>query len=154
MKRVLLAAAALIIFCITGCASGPKISFSDVSGKEWKLTDVMLNGKSINFDRSVLISEGFGEIFTLNFDAERLSGIGAPNRYFAPYTLGNIKDRAISVQLVAGTLMAPLRQPEKLKENDYFKYIQNTYKWNLAGEKLELSSKSETGDEITLVFAL
>jgi len=152
MKRILFAMVALVVLSIIGCASGPK--FSDISGKDWKLTDVRLDGRSINFDRSTLVSEGFGEIFTLNFDVERLSGIGAPNRYFAPYKLGNVKDRAISVQVVAGTLMAPLRQPEKLKENDFFQYIQNSYKWNLVSGKLELSSKSEAGADVVLVFTM
>ena len=153
MKRFLVTVIVFIALGVMNCASGPK--FSDISGKDWKLTDVRLDGKSINFDRSVLISEGFGEIFTLNFDAERLSGVGAPNRYNAPYKLtGKAKDRTISVQMVAGTLMAPIRQPEKLKEHDFFQYIQNTYKWNLVNLKLELSSKSENGAEVTLVFAL
>ena len=154
MKNILLPLM-VIVFIVLGvisCASGPK--FSDITGQEWKLTDVLFNGKSINFDRGVLVSEGFGEIFTLNFDAERLSGVGAPNRYTAPYTLGKDKDRTMSVQMVAGTMMAPIRQPEKLKEHDFFQYIQNAYKWNLVNLKLELLSKSQDGAEVTLVFTL
>ena len=149
-KFIVILLAVFLVICTVGCKSTPK--FSDVTGKEWKLIDVRINNKSISFDRDVLIEEGFGEIFTLNFDIERLSGTGAPNRYVAPYTLG--KNLEISVKPIAGTLMAPVRQPEKLKEHDFFTYIQNTYKWNLVNANLELSTKGEDGGEATMVFKL
>ena len=149
MKKIILLFV-IIAICVISCKTVPK--FSDVSGKEWKLTDVRLDGKSINFDRTVLESDGFADIFTLNFDAERLSGAGASNRYLAPYTLG--KNQAISVQMAGETQMAPLRQPEKLKEYDFFIYIQNAYQWSLVDGNLELSSKGEDGGDVVLVFAL
>jgi heat shock protein HslJ len=148
VKKFLLLAAILITAAVVSCKSGP--NFSDVAGKEWLLTDVRLNGKSINFDRNTLILEGFGDIFTLNFEVERLGGTGAPNRYFAPYTLGS--NQAIKVETVAETLMAPLRQPEKLKEHDFFTYIQNASKWNLVKNNLELVSKGEDSSNVVLVF--
>jgi heat shock protein HslJ len=148
MKKIFWIPAALIILSAAACKSTP--NFADVSGKEWKLIDVRVNNVSIKFDRNTLVSEGFGEIFTLIFDAERISGVGAPNRYFAPYTLD--KNQAISIKTIAGTLMAPLRQPEKLKEQDYFIYLQNTYKWNLVKGNLEFSTKDGNGTEATLVF--
>ena len=148
MKKNLLVLAVLCIAIVVSCKSLPK--FSDAMGKEWKLTDVHIDGKNINFNRQTLVEEGFGEIFTLNIDAERFSGIGAPNRYNAPYTLG--KEQNISLREPAITLMAPLRQPEKLKEHDYFTYIKNTHKWNLADNSLELTSKSEDGKEVRMVF--
>ena len=140
----------MLILVVTACKSAP--SFADVSGKEWKLVEVHVGGKSIGFDRNTLVSEGFGDIFTLKFDAERISGTGAPNRYFAPYTLD--KNQAISIKTIGGTLMAPLRQPEKLKEQDYFKYLESTYKWNLVKGNLELLTKSADGSEVTLIFTL
>jgi heat shock protein HslJ len=141
----------LVIFSLFACAGGPK--FSDVSGKEWKLIEVKKQPESIKFDRNALESEGFADIFTLNFDAERLSGTAAPNRYSAPYELG--RKQEITVKEIAGTLMAPLRGPERLKERDFFIYLRNAYKWdiNSAGQ-LELSSKGDDGEEATLMFAL
>jgi heat shock protein HslJ len=136
---------------LSGCSSAPK--FSDVSGKEWKLIEVRVQPENIRFDRSTLIAEGFGEIFTLNFDVERISGMAAPNRYFAPYELG--ASQAISVKNVAGTLMAPLREPEKLKEKEFFNYLHNAYKWNLNKEgRFELLTKGDDGGEAVLVFTL
>jgi heat shock protein HslJ len=146
MKKITIVSA--VLASLLGCASGPK--FTDVSGLEWKLIGVSIEGQSINFDRNALVNDGFGEIFTLTFDAERLSGVGAPNRYFAPYTLGS--KQAITVQTVAGTLMAAIRQPEKLRENDYFTYISNTYEWNLVGGNLELHSKNADGKDVVLTF--
>jgi heat shock protein HslJ len=136
---------------ISSCSSAPK--FSDVAGKEWKLIEVRVKPESIRFDRSTLISEGFGEIFTLNFDAERKSGMAAPNRYFAPYTLG--KNQEITVKTIGGTLMAPLKEPEKLKEREFFSYLQKAYKWDISLEgRFELLTKGPDGGEATLVFTL
>ena len=125
---------------------------SDIFEKEWKLIDVRINNNSINFDRNTLAVERLGEVYTLTLGSERLSGIGAPNRFFAPYTLGN--NQAISVGNVAGTLMAAFREPDKLREHEYFVYISNAYKWNLVNNRLELSSKGEDGSDVVLVFAL
>ncbi|MDR0601292.1 MAG: META domain-containing protein [Treponema sp.] len=133
------------------CAGSPK--FSDVLGKEWRLIEIRTEPSNIVFDRSKLTAEGFGEIFTLNFDAGRISGTGAPNRYFAPYEPGTDKDRTISIENVAGTLMAPVVEPEKLKEKEFFAYLQNTGKWNISNGNLELSTKGSDGREAVMVFA-
>jgi heat shock protein HslJ len=150
MKKYLFVPVVFLIAVFVSCKTAPK--FSDVMNKEWKLIDVLFDGKSINFDRDVLENDGFGEIFTLKFDAEMLSGAGAPNRFFAPYTLGD--KQAIEVKLVGSTLMFPINQPEKLKEHDYFKYIQNTYEWDFKNNSLLFYSKSEDGNDVTLVFVL
>jgi heat shock protein HslJ len=143
----------MVAVLTAGCGSTPSSpQFSDVTGKEWKLIEVRIDNKNINFNRATLVNEGFGEIFTLNFDAQNISGVGAPNRYSAPYTLD--KNQSISVKLARATLMAPIREPEKLKEHDFFSYIQNASSWNLAGQNLELRSKTESGSEVVLVFSL
>ena len=143
-------AVVLVLMTVISCSSGPK--FSDVIGKEWQLVEVKAESQSITFNRDNLNAEGFGNIFTLNFDAERLSGVGAPNRYTAPYKVA--KDQAISVSLVAGTLMAAIREPEKLKEHDYFNYMQNAYKWNFSNGRLELYTKNADGKEAVLIYTL
>ena len=150
MNRFFCVLAAFIVICGAGCQSAP--AFSDVLENEWKLTDVRINNKSINFDRNELASQGFGDIFTLTFSSDRLSGAGAPNRYFAPYTLG--ENQSISVGNVAGTLMVSFMEPDKLKEHEYFMYLQNAYKWNLVKNNLELSSKGADGGDVVLVFSL
>jgi heat shock protein HslJ len=136
------------VFC-AACGSVPK--FSDVRDKEWKLMAVQTEAENIAFDRNRLIDEGFGDIFTIRF-ADRVSGIGAPNRYSAPYEAG--KDLSLSIKNVAATLMAPIREPEKLKERDFFNYLGKAYRWNINKEKqLELSTKGEDGTEAVMVFA-
>jgi len=147
----------LVFITLLSCNSTPK--FSDVTGKEWLLVEIKTENQGLSFNRKTLSTEGFGNIFTLNFDGERLSGIGAPNRYTAPYKVD--KNLKISVQPIAGTLMAPIREPEKLKEHDYFTYIQNAYKWNLTkankndkDSQLELFSKDSKGVEAVLIYKL
>ncbi|MCL2761970.1 MAG: META domain-containing protein [Treponema sp.] len=141
---LLLAAVPVLI----ACTGAPK--FSNIQNKDWYLTEVRTKPE-IDFDRKQLAEENFGEIFTLRFESERISGVAAPNRYFAPYEQQG-KDRALTIKTIAGTFMAPLREPEKLKERDYFAYLQNTTKWNLVNGKLELHTKSEDSTNVTLIF--
>ncbi|MDR1047919.1 MAG: META domain-containing protein, partial [Treponema sp.] len=120
------------------------LSLDQVTGKQFRLTEIRIpQGESVTFDREKLIAEGFEDIFTLTFDAGRISGRGAPNRYSAPYEPGTGK--SIRIGLIAGTLMAPLRSPEKLQEAEYFSYLQNVSQWNLQGRNLELSTKTAEG---------
>jgi len=140
----------LIIAVIISCSSAPK--FSDVSGKDWKLIEVNVNDRVILFDRDTLNNEDAGDIFTFNFDAQNIKGKGAPNLYSGPYTLG--ANQAISMNPVSSTRLAPLKQPEKLREYDYFVYLQKVYKWDLVDKKLELYSKTEDDAEVKMVFSL
>jgi len=158
-----------IIICIimtginTSCASNPeagksnlgsqiKVNISDITGKEMVLADVQIGGKSIGYNREELINKGFTDTYTITFNVEMVSGVGAPNRYSAPYTAGD--DNSISIKMIRSTMMATFLESEKLKENEYFSYLQNTYKWNIANDKLELYSKTETGAEILMIFSI
>jgi heat shock protein HslJ len=149
--QVLLVLAVLAVTMILpGCKSGPK--FSDtVANKDWNLIEARDKSSDIIFNRSTLQTDGFGEIFTLRFDSERVNGIAAPNRYVAPYKQAD--KHALSIQPAAGTQMAPHNAPERLKEHDFFIYLQNTYKWEIIGGNLELFCKSGAGDEAVLIFA-
>jgi len=139
----------VIIAVLFACSSAPK--FSNVMDKDWKLIAVRGSPESITFNRNKLVEEGFSDIFTLRFDKERVNGVGAPNRYFAPYTLVNKQD--ITIKTIAQSQMAPLREPEYLKEYEFFAYLQKTTKWNVTKEgNLELYSKGADGTETILVF--
>lgn len=170
MKKLIFLAA-LIAILLIACKSAPKppqqpsqpqqpsvsseenfSDFSEITGKNWLLTEVRIDGKNTGFDRGALVRDGFGEYFTLRFDAENISGTGAPNRYSAPYTLGTGGE--IDIMLVRATLMAPIREPDKLREHDFFNYVQNSYKWNLTRNNLELNSRIEDGSEVVLIFTL
>jgi heat shock protein HslJ len=149
MKRsVKLFVPALLAVILLGACSGFS---SAVMNKNWNLIEARTTPADIIFDRSLLKKEGFGEIFTLRFDKDRANGVAAPNRYSASYRQAD--KQALSIQPVAGTRMAPLAAPERLKEQDYFDYLKNTYKWNIVDKKLELYSKNESGAEVVLVFA-
>ena len=126
-------------------------SSSALEGPEWKLIAVYINGNNTQFDRTSLPAE-LGNSFTLNFSAELVSGVGAPNRYSAPYTLGD--NQAISIMAMRSTLMATFLEPENLTEHDFFTYMQNSYSWKLANNNLELLSKTQDGGEVRLVFSL
>ena len=132
------------------CAGTP--NFSNVVDKDWKLIEVRGGSGNITFDRSKLEGEGFADIFTLRFDKERVNGVGAPNRYFAPYTRTD-KKQGIAIKTIAQSQMAPLREPEYLKEQEFFAYLQNTTKWNIAKKTLELYSTGTDGAAMVLVFA-
>ena len=151
MKRymTLMTLALVISTALAACSSGPK--FSDVKNKDWNLVELRLPRETISFERGKLAEEGFDEIFTLRFDDERVSGVGAPNRYFAPYTAAD--KQAITIKNIAGSLMASIREPEKLKEHSYFNYLQNVTRWDLVKGNLELYSKGEDGAEVVLVYA-
>ena len=125
-----------------GAAGGSE--FSDVTDRKWCLAQVRLDSENIEIDKTEPV------IFTLRFDAERVSGTAAPNRYFAPYTLGD--NQALSIEQPAGTLMAALFEPEKLKEQEFYNYLLNVYRWNLANGNLELYSRGTDGAEAVLVF--
>jgi len=140
---------AAMIFILAACAGAPP--FSDAMNRDWHLAEIRTGQESVIIDRGKLAEEGFSDIFTLRFDTERVNGIGAPNRYFAPYTLAD--KQGITIKTVAQTLMLAIREPEELKEHDYFVYLQNTAKWNLTKENLELYSQGEDGAKVVLVFA-
>ena len=127
-------------------------NFSDAVGKELKLVGVYINGTNTGFNRNSSDNERFTEIYTLILDAGNVSGVGAPNRYSAPYTLGS--NQSISIMLIRSTMMAALFEPENITEHDFFTYMQNAYEWRLVNNNLELYSKTADGKDVRLVFSL
>ena len=122
-----------------------------IEGNEWKLIEVFIDGTNINFSRNTLPEE-LKNFFTVNFDAQNVSGVGAPNRYSAPYTLGD--NQTINIMLMRSTMMATFLESENLTEHDFFRYMQNAHNWELINNKLELFSRTETGGDVRLVFSL
>jgi len=135
-------------------SAGEIANLALVAGKDWKLVQVSVSdafSRQVIFDRNTLAKEAAGNIFILKITADTLSGTAAPNTYSGPYTI-NVAERKITVQPMRTTLMASLWQPEKLREHDYFTYLNNTYKWYVSNKKLLLNSKSEDGKEILLTY--
>jgi heat shock protein HslJ len=145
-----------MILAICACTSQQKAddplppSFDLVRGKEWKLIEVTVETLSTGFSREALGTE-FPNFYTLQFQDATIYGRAAPNNYRGPFELtGN---QGISFDMIAATLMAPLTEPAGLKENEYFKYLEGVYRWDLKDGKLELYSKDEGGTTSVLVFS-
>jgi len=152
----------LVSICLLGCFSSDSAAnqnsrsvvvsgsqnFSEIIDKEWKLIDVYVNNVNIQFSRENQI-ESFRDIYTLKFEKEMLSGTGAPNRYSAPYTLGD--NQSISIMPMRSTLMASLFEPNNLSEYEYYSFVQNSYEWRITGSNLELISKRDN-DSVLLIF--
>jgi heat shock protein HslJ len=134
--------------------STPAPEFGSITGKAWKLIGVRSsagNAAASRFSRRELEEAGMENAYTLYFDEERLNGVGAPNRYSAPYTRG--AGQMLSVRAIAATLMAAITEPENLKEREYFGYLENAEKWDLVQGQLQLISRNERGEEIILVYS-
>jgi heat shock protein HslJ len=140
--------AAALIGGLGSCVNAP--DFGAVQDREWNLIEVHIGDDIIPLDHSRLRNEGFGDVFTIHFGAELISGRGAPNRYSSPYALG--AEQTISVQPIAATLMAPLREPAELTERDFFILVRNIHRWNLSGGNLELFTTAKDGEDAVLIF--
>jgi heat shock protein HslJ len=127
-------------------------SFDLVRGKVWALDRIEAESGAVIINRLKLEADGEGDVFTLTADAERISGKGLPNRYVAPYALG--EDQEISISPIAGTLMMGLVEPEGLQEREYFNYLEQANQWLVTGDTLELCSETIDGDPVTMVFVL
>jgi heat shock protein HslJ len=132
--------------------SPPVPGFGEITGKEWKLVEVRSSADSAapRFNRRELAEAGMENAYTLRFDGERLSGLGAPNRYSAPYTRG--AGQTLSIGAIAATLMASFMEPENLKEREYFGCLENVEKWDLIQGQLRLISRNGRGEETILIF--
>jgi len=131
-------------------AREPGAAFADVEGKEWLLAEVRVGGKTIVMDRQKLALDNFIGIYSMNFQNARLSGMGAPNRYTAPYTAD--ANRSLNIGLVASTMMAAFREPDGLAETEFFNYLSKARRWDLNGGKLEIYSSNSNGSEAVLIF--
>jgi len=130
---------------------GGMLNFSDITGKEWYLIEVHIDGLNTQFRRSSLPRE-FNNLFTINFDGNTAYGAGVPNRYSAPYSTG--ENQTISIMLLRTTMMASLIRSDNLKEQDFFFYLQNSHSWNIIGGQFELHSKTSDGRGVRMVFNL
>jgi len=148
----------LIVALLIGCKStgGSISSFKDVTGKDWKLIEVQVDTTPFNrivlYDRNDLKKHKVGNVYTMNFSSDTVSGTGAPNKYSAPYTSGD--NKTLTISLIRSTQMAPIVQPEKLQEFDFYNYMQKVESWTSEGGKLILNSKTENGNSVRLIFIL
>jgi heat shock protein HslJ len=147
---VLILAAAVMAAACSGGPAAKEAAFDDIRGRDWKLTALRTAAGESAFSREALEAAGFGNAYLLRFDEERVSGVAAPNRYTAPYALG--EGQALDIQFIASTLMAG-SEPPGLKEAEYFAYLDKVRRWDLADGRLELHTETPGGQGAVMVFA-
>jgi heat shock protein HslJ len=142
----------VLVSCAGGASfkKGSGAEFKDVQGKEWILQQIKSQGKTVTIDRKKLDANNMGGAFTINFEEGRVSGMGAPNRYFGPYTVDS--NNALGIGLLASTMMAAFYEPEELKEKQFTDYLSNAKHWDIRSKKLYLYSANIAGEDTVLVF--
>jgi heat shock protein HslJ len=140
------------------------VPFSKVESIDWNLAEIKNTSKTIIKDRTDRTSEvkkpsaavvidrtkAQREIYSLRFKEGRVSGRGADNIYFAPYTAG--ENNSLSIKRIAGTRMLPLFEEGNLSENDYFRYLEKVYRWELHDQTLKLYTYDKDNEEAVLEF--
>ena len=127
-----------------------RAAFSDVTGKNWMLSEFRTERKTTYIDRNKLKSDNLDCVYSLSFNENQVSGMGAPNRYFAPYTEG--EGKTLFIGNIASTMMFPFIEPEGLREAQFFNYLSKVTRWDLINGKLELYSSDDEGIPVVLVF--
>jgi len=134
----------------TGSTGGSYVT--SIFGKTWNLTAIRFPNRTVELNRNEL-KGAQADIFTMTIDKDRISGKGAPNRYFTSYQAG--PDNTLTLMPIAGTMMAQLIfDPERIHESDYFQYLGKVTSWKLNQNKLELTSIDATEKPLVMVFSL
>ncbi|MDR1904734.1 MAG: META domain-containing protein [Treponema sp.] len=126
------------------------VKFSEIKGKMWQLSAVKTGPQTIDLDRQVLTAQGMGDIYTLTFNEDILTGKAAPNLYYGPYKAGT--GNVLSIGNMAGTLMAAIWELDGLKEQEFFDYLSRVTSWTAAAGRLELHTSNAAGETAILVF--
>jgi len=168
IKKTIMKITLLLIPAIFSFADDIKtaynVSFSKVERIDWNLAEIKNTPKTIIKDRTDRTAEAKKpsaaividrtkaqmEIYSIRFKEGRIQGRGADNIYFAPYTAG--ENNSLSIQKIAGTRMLPLFETENLSENDYFRYLEKAYRWELHDQKLKLFTYDKNNEEAVLEF--
>ena len=122
------------------------ITFSEVQGRYWNLTEVKTGSGTISIDRANIPID----IYTIKFESKRLTGVGAVNFYFGSFTIG--ENECLSINRIACTRVGPLYEMKDFTEYAYFQHLERAYRWNLHDGKLELYTFDKNGDRVTLIF--
>jgi len=123
------------------------VTFSEVQGRYWKLTEVKNSFGTISIDRINIPID----IYTIKFESKSLTGAGAVNFYFASYTID--ENDCLSISRIACTRVGALYEMRDFTEHEYFQHLEKADSWNLHEGKLELHTYDKNGDGVILVFS-
>jgi heat shock protein HslJ len=143
------------------------VLFSKVERIDWNLAEVKITPKAVTMDRTdrtnrtmeankppaaIVIdrTKAQREIYSIRFQEGRAQGRGADNIYFAPYTAG--ENNSLTIQRISGTRMLPLFEAGNISENDYFRYLEKVYRWELHDQTLKLYTYDKNNEEAVLEF--
>lgn len=138
----------LILACVMSAAASGSKDINDIRNRDWILTEVKINSVTTQLVRPQALTESY----TLRFEADRLSGIGAPNRYFGPYTAG--PDNSLTIGAAASTMMASFIEVDGIKEGEYFAYLAKVTKWYMWDNTLLLYTSNQSGAPVILIYRL
>jgi hypothetical protein len=158
MKHIPLFILSLIM--MTACATGTAVSNIELApmdksviiGVVWYLWEIRSGDTVIGLNRQELKAGGEANMYSLRFDRDGyVSGKAAPNNYRGSCVWGD--DSTLSFGVLASTKMAALKEPEPLKEQEYFDYLSRVDRWILtAATKLELHTTDKDGVRSVMIF--
>jgi len=146
IKIAFLFFASSLFSCTSSSKAVDNEKFNNIMDRDWYLAKVRKGDNTIIIDRT----NAPKDIYTINFDAKRLFGVGAPNRYRALYTDG--ENHALSTGRIASTRMAALYESENFTEHEYFEFLQKVNRWYIHNGNLELCLLAEDGVQVSLIF--
>ena len=151
---VTLAAICVIVFLLSACATSKSVSkssdFDAIKNRVWKLAEVKDSLGKLTFESEKLDKEQFGDVYTMQFDDTFASGKAAPNRYNAAYALGS--GNVISFKPAASTRMLAFKEPEGLREHEFYGLLQKASSWNLIENRLFIYTRTAENPDLILVF--
>ena len=125
------------------------VNTASVINIQWNLIEVYIDGNDTQYRRAYQPAVQ-NDLFIFRFDGKNISGTGAPNRFSAPYIMG--EGQTIDIMPLRSTRMAALFETENLSEHDFFTYVQNTNKWRMVNGNLELLSITDYDLPVRMVF--
>jgi len=151
MKSILLIMAILLFFSVAfslafGLLTVDNTYLFKFQGKNWYLYEVIIGTNIIRINRDDKPSL----IYTIMFNAERFTGMGAYSRYFGPYSVK--KDHSLFLRKVTSTRLGSKYETDTFNERKYFTFIERVNRWEIRSGKLELYSFDDDGAQVILIY--
>ncbi|WP_461256787.1 META domain-containing protein [Treponema sp. R80B11-R83G3] len=151
MKSILLIIAIFLFFSVAfsfalGLINVNNTRLLKFQDKNWYLSEVIIGTTGIRINRDNKPSL----IYTIMFNSERFTGIGAYSRYFGPYSVK--KDHSLLLKRVTSTRLGSKYETDNFNEREYFTYIEKVTRWEIRNGKLELYSSNDDGEHVILVY--